>query len=1063
MTWRKEVINNLIRYDPAVTLLCNFSLKSDEELFYDVTWFIDGQEAFSQTVDFTNNYTAVIKAHDMLRAKKKIGSDVHCKVGAKRKKENSPCLFKVGNPFFAGIKILNPSIELERKGSKNVELEMTIPFASESLYINGDLQPVSDLNIHMTFKTDDPSKCSGGGSSNQCEVKVKSYNYNERHKYENGEWRQNISFPVYSQDTDAYVINSQMTLRLKTGGTNGVGSKIFEHVSLPDISISVREGNEQWKGRSCSVRADPHMYTFDGKSYECQIPGEFINYRSQHQLQWIQSKHHLCFPSYDGPWCVCAVAARAGRDVFVIDLCGENKIIGYELCEDNVLKVTKIHDKYYKVYFPTGTSLAIYIMEWNRHYIIDLEILPSAMDVGNADGLCGYFDGVRENDFRRRNSTIIDDIGLLYPNDFSESWKILDNENLFSGDSLVYSSLQSVSTILVPHCTCTESGKTQCSYNTFTPCNSNRGKQYTCNVDLVQNRRRKRDVSDMYMQRDPLIRKKRTMSYVRSTEYSETVCLQAFENSREYNTCQQYVTDLSNVTLSNCIEDIRMTGDNNLTQIHVEAALQQCSTFVLLNATLQESEPEVTYTIQNLCPSNCTGHGTCDGVFGSPFFYGNCTCDANYGGSDCSFDLLGPPTITSVPGAGLCDLSTTTCKEATIMGKYFFENMDSIYYLTVKQNDINQTEEIEHKRQMNLQERTLFEGFCPLPYDTSGIWMTEIKFNISNDGVRFTDTYQVIIYQSHCQEYHNESGNVYFTLKDNYCYIDSTCIRPMQNSSINECLYCNATNDKFNWTENESCGQTTTESMSTTMIYTDTVSALMSSTEQIEEITTSITTVEQDETTYFKTTASFTTAENEQTSLVSDSSSVDSTTLLSTMTMESIQPVRTTESSELTEETSTNGKSTAPSTTTISEAESTASTYNTDGTEISFESVDTTTSIDTKDAKEGSTPAKLKNTYLIVGASTSVVGIVLIMTIIGLVARKCSKSRKHQGNQQENNEPIRNWRDLVWAGKPTTSPQYNTNSSLPYTGKAYVPHAPLHHFKSSGGSRNINASRYQRY
>ncbi|XP_062608233.1 uncharacterized protein LOC134270071 [Saccostrea cucullata] len=236
------------------------------------------------------------------------------------------------------------------------------------------------------------------------------------------------------------------------------------------------------------------------------------------------------------------------------------------------------------------------------------------MDIGNADGLCGYFDGYMENDFRRRDSSIIDDISLTYPNAFSESWKIRDSENLFSGDSLVYNSLQSISTILVPRCTCTANGTTECAYNTFTPCNSNRGRQYNCNVQLVQNRRRKRDVPSVINNREPLIRKKRTISYVRNQTYSESVCQQAFENSAEYKTCKQYVTDLSNVTLSNCIEDIKMTGDENLTQIHVEAALQQCSTFVFLNATLQESEPEVTYTIQNLCPSNCSGHGICDGA-----------------------------------------------------------------------------------------------------------------------------------------------------------------------------------------------------------------------------------------------------------------------------------------------------------------------------------------------------------------------------------------------------------------------------------------------------------------
>lgn len=45
---------------------------------------------------------------------------------------------------------------------------------------------------------------------------------------------------------------------------------------------------------------------------------------------------------------------------------------------------------------------------------------------------------------------------------------------------------------------------------------------------------------------------------VTTQEYAESVCLQAFMESTEYNLCQQHVTDLSNVTLSNCIEDIKV-------------------------------------------------------------------------------------------------------------------------------------------------------------------------------------------------------------------------------------------------------------------------------------------------------------------------------------------------------------------------------------------------------------------------------------------------------------------------------------------------------------------------
>lgn len=55
-----------------------------------------------------------------------------------------------------------------------------------------------------------------------------------------------------------------------------------------------------------------------------------------------------------------------------------------------------------------------------------------------------------------------------------------------------------------------------------------------------------------------------------------------------------------------------MTGDDNFTLIHIEAALEQCSVFVVLNKTLQDAEPEITYTIQTFCQNNCSGHGICN-------------------------------------------------------------------------------------------------------------------------------------------------------------------------------------------------------------------------------------------------------------------------------------------------------------------------------------------------------------------------------------------------------------------------------------------------------------------
>ena len=64
-----------------------------------------------------------------------------------------------------------------------------------------------------------------------------------------------------------------------------------------------------------------------------------------------------------------------------------------------------------------------------------------------------------------------------------------------------------------------------------------------------------------------------------------------------------------------------------------------------------------------------------------------------------------------------------------------------------------------------LEERTLFEGYCPLEYSSDDHWVTEFTFNISNDGRRYTENFNVYTYQSLCQAYQNNSGNITFLFK----------------------------------------------------------------------------------------------------------------------------------------------------------------------------------------------------------------------------------------------------------------------------------------------------------
>ena len=79
----------------------------------------------------------------------------------------------------------------------------------------------------------------------------------------------------------------------------------------------------------------------------------------------VQEKHHLCHPRYPYPRCSCAVAVRSGKDVFIVDICNAKTVINFPTCDDKILKVIKVDDRYYKVklvkvIFWRGTGVLIY-------------------------------------------------------------------------------------------------------------------------------------------------------------------------------------------------------------------------------------------------------------------------------------------------------------------------------------------------------------------------------------------------------------------------------------------------------------------------------------------------------------------------------------------------------------------------------------------------------------------------------------------------------------------------------------------------------------------------------
>lgn len=812
-------------HQPYINFKCMFVLRQDASLFYKIEWYVNNATLIkSVTVSEADIGQATLSSNGLPPLDNTAGLQIQCTVSVSKALAPANCERKTSPVFFAGIKVNQAYHDLLRKGKTSVMMYMTIPYVTKTVVVNGQVQPLPALAIYPLLPQSS-SSCRGTIGVDKCVIEFKAFSFNERQKYDSHDWRQNQTLVLNHVDTNGYEIDQSMKIQLKTRSDGNTFWNNFNQ----NISMTITDYNEYWKGRSCGSKTDPHMYTFDGVSYENHIEGEFILYRNMLYNQEVQTRHKQCHPDYNFPHCTCAVSVQSGLDVFLVDLCGDVQFVDFLSCNDSVIQVYKRSDKLYKMSLPTGTYVMVSLVEWpvQGSWQIDIDIYPSLSDVNNTVGLCGTLDGDRDNDFKRRNGDT-DTVNLVYPDDFSNSWKVLGDENLLKEP---LSTRQPISSTLDKICMCTLNGD-QCLYNTLMHCSTTVEKPFLCTALTIQTSvsRKKRDLSGKWIPPSlsvptPLTRNRRDVQFNNSTsrENAESVCTSAFESSDPYRTCQEYVNDLSNSSLSNCINDVIMTGDYNITAIHVEAALQQCVTFVSLNTTLQNANPVVTTSIQSLCPSKCSGHGVCN--------KGNCSCAVGFGGSDCSFDILSPPVIWESTPSGICDKSLQQCSRVYLKGRYFLENVDK--------NCFFDKQSIRHdgsilaftQLESSLEEENLFRGSCSIPSDDVTSWVTKYMFNVSYDRKQFTQSYSFYTYQSECQQHSVENGQDHFTLKKEYCFINNTCVQLAAVNPENRCQECIPGRNNYQWSGIQDCESTTTlkpSALSTsTVVYIVTASVLV--------------------------------------------------------------------------------------------------------------------------------------------------------------------------------------------------------------------------------------------
>nr|XP_022321514.1 uncharacterized protein LOC111123472 isoform X2 [Crassostrea virginica] len=802
ITWRRSEVSGVIKYDPYINLLCSFTPSANETLLYHIDWYVDNETVIQgQTVDKDSLQDAILSAEDLINAGKKINSWIHCVVGVKMLTNKNPCFSSPSELFFAGIEVLNNVLTIERNGKGTLEIRLTIPFASETIETENG-QFAAYLDISLFFPKNENCTNYASTKFTNCKTRINSYRYDERHHYTNpANWRTVYYLDVFNSDEEAYYLTHQKSvLRLATNNATG-GAKIFAFANLHDVRLNFVDKDSHWKGKQCHSRGDPHQRTFDGYFYECQAKGcvagkTYILYRNEQLLQEVQVRHDICGTM---PRCVCAVAARAGQDVFTIDFCNGKEIINFPLCNENSLKVIKIYDKVYKIIFPSGTHILVEFAKIDTTiWYSNVYIYPSESDVSRTSGLCGSLDSNETNDLRRRNG-FEDNITLFNhynpPDNFSLSWQLSrgSTEDLLSYSPSVFKKLTSLSTQFHKLCTCESVDKIHCNYKQYNECTTkSRGKEYHCVIHNI--RRKRRDLkylTNIEKNREKTVKLRRFERQVNSETEAFDICNEAFQQSGYYVNCLQVVPTFNNQSLVNCISDVFMTGNPNFTQWNLDTALRECQTGIQLNSTVQKEHTEVSTFIVNLCPNNCSNKGVCRS--------GNCTCEYGFGGSDCSFDVLSLPTIVRLSDNGICDKSEETCDDITVYGRYFLENMGTTCYVTREEINENNSVLLTTNYSIEFEERTMFEGYCTLYYGSYSPWITRFLFSLSNDGSQFSESYSVYVYQSVCQTFQNDSGDIHFTLQTGYCYINGRCIQSGTFKHNNTCLQCQPRIDVYEW------------------------------------------------------------------------------------------------------------------------------------------------------------------------------------------------------------------------------------------------------------------------
>ncbi|KAM8826970.1 von Willebrand factor D and EGF domain-containing protein isoform 2-T2 [Synchiropus picturatus] len=621
------------------------------------------------------------------------------------------------------------------------------------------------------------------------------------------------------------------------------GNYVWNGYSPEPVQITVMDVQPAF----CFSFTDPHMITFDGRPYDNNQIGTFILYRSRRGTFEVHVRQWECGSLVHAASCVCGFAVRDDSNVITFDMCngemGETKpqlsVRNRDLSRSGIRIIESYQGRKVTMTFSSGAFVRADVSDWG----MSLTLRAPGSDRNNTEGLCGSFDGRRENDFHSTSGATLEELPS-----FIAQWRLPPGSSLFDSSPLTpsppsvrkscicqaglppsssdstcshYGDVRLPSIIPALDVTAeylsfvelTEDHRHSSPHDVFTVgpsagrASRHRGRWWP--VLLPQQSLTQSDLAGVTYffpeDHEPVVHLDSTPTWPTPSGVTEqqarAECSQSVVKSSVASGCRPLLDDsLLDAAVNMCVADLQLKDERSWLEAVLPLLENECERRLVEQKRSREQHPEALAVLK--CPGLCNGNGQCSEW--------GCVCFPGFGSYDCSQVSDQIPEISRLQQGGLCDVQQRNCSSVLVSGQGFKDS----YELKCEfvQEKLVGGELVLDRPQFVLAtflDATAME--CRLPTGGAhapGMWTSDRplarwQIKVSNDGYSYSNTKILTVFDGACQICTLRS-EVLCSLREKTCLIEGVCYSEGASSPGSPCLSCRPEASQHTWSSPES-------------------------------------------------------------------------------------------------------------------------------------------------------------------------------------------------------------------------------------------------------------------